>query len=142
MSYTKIFKEERFEEVRHILEEIVSLEPGERVIISDLTSEGRSRARWLIYDWLHHQGFSQRYSLRNLDSDLSISRKGLGSHTLHREGGLAFSLEEIFKECLLLPSQEGHSVASEEEVYRFLDNKELGIEAKRAIVCKFNKVTR
>lgn len=66
MSYTKTYKEGRYEPISAALEELKVLEPGQRIVLACASGESAGKTRLLIYDWLHHTGLKAQFKIRTL----------------------------------------------------------------------------
>ena len=74
MGYTKNYKPEKFLPIARQLEEIGEMLPGQSYEIKGST-ETLTTVRWLVYDWLSHQGLRGSFKIRALPGRLLIECK-------------------------------------------------------------------
>lgn len=79
MTYTKVFDEAKYNEIKAITEELLTLESGSEMSISGLNPHELTHTRWLVYDWLYHNGVKHLFRVKTEKSTLLIKRIGLTS---------------------------------------------------------------
>lgn len=75
MAYSRKFTEKKYLQITSILEELQALQEGEILLVRDLVGEDVLRVRWLLYDWLRHQGLKRLFTIRTEGNTLKIKKK-------------------------------------------------------------------
>jgi len=134
--YSKKFKSERYGPVQGILDQMQSLEAGGSVRVKGLTVEMRQRAKYLIYDWLHHMALKRLYRIRDIDQVLFISRMDLPPHSIEVEESPLTKIQEEILSSLLMRDE---SVV-DQMLQELLEQEEISEADKEVIKTRWLKV--
>lgn len=132
MSYTVRFDETKFAPIAPLLAEIQNMAPGDKLRLV-LREVEKPRLRWLVYDWLHHQGLKSQFVIKTFDAELWILRKGKLNLSIEKETApLPLEIENLLREMILANSPEPARLALREE--------RINPEAFAAVVDRFEKI--
>lgn len=131
--YSKNFNPSKYKPIADLLGQIQVLEKGGSLWVNDLSREELHNTRWLLYDWLSHQGLKKNYRIRVLEGDLRISR--LPSSSFDEE--LPPHLISFFERRLL-------HLGDEERVVAILKRKEehFSLGEKEALFEEWKRVMK
>ena len=104
MTYTKILDEAKYTEIRAITDELATLTAGEETSVSGLNPHELAHTRWLIYDWLYHNGVKNLFRVKTERDSLIIKRTGNTSipRIEKRNSNLALGAQRILAELVAL----------------------------------------
>jgi len=104
MAYTTKWDQSRYEGISLILKDMIALEDGGSLLLSFSSREDLVRTRYLIYDWLSHQGLKKNFKIRTRFERLAllVEKSGFSPEVVVEKGREPLSprLEEILKDLL------------------------------------------
>ena len=104
MAYSRTFNPEKYSQISEHLARLETLEPGQRLRLSGFTNlDELERAKWLIYDWLHHMSLKPLFRvLTDYDQrELLLKRLGISPLRQTVEVPLDQAQEALLKQLIL-----------------------------------------